>query len=510
MNSVFKPFLRKFTLVFFDDILVYSPSVSEHIDHLRRVLQVMREHNLFAKQSKCVFETTQVEYLGHIICAQGVSTHLSKIRAMQEWPVPSTLKQLRGFLGLTGHYKRFIKGYASISQPLTMLLKKDAFQWNSQAQEAFERLKQVMVPSLVLALPNFEEEFVIETDASRMGTVGCGLGFAKVEGRITTPFQSKWLLKLLGYDYEIEYRKGADNAASDALSRIERQGALFSLLAGTSNELMDVVVATWSSDSSLQAIIKGLQDDTLVNSNSVVGGYSGNKSDLSAYPGLLQPLHIAEKVWQDLSIDFIESLPLSQGKSAFFSSAQLFLDHVYKLYGLPKTIVSDKDKIFMSHFWESLFKMLHVKLKLSTAYHPQTDGQTEVVNKYMETYLRCMTGEAPKEWVKWIPLVEYCGSCDKTLQAREQVVQLLKFNLKKSQDRMKSQADKRVLEKVGKVTYKLKLPDNAKVHPVFHVSQLKPCYSDSVCNTPKMGRSGKWVWGMLLHRSTARDKRTLY
>ncbi|GJU53788.1 putative mitochondrial protein [Tanacetum coccineum] len=416
---------------------------------------------------------------------------------MQEWPVPSTLKQLRGFLGLTGHYKRFIKGYASISQVIHyFVLELKTLAPKHQSISTYE--KELLV--VVLALQKWrgyllDRHFKIRTDHFSLKYV--------LDQRITTPFQSKWLLKLLGYDYEIEYRKGADNAAYDALSRIERQGALFSLLAGTSNELMDVVVATWSSDSSLQAIIKGLQDDTLVNSNSAVGGYSGNKSDLSAYPGLLQPLHIAEKVWQDLSIDFIESLPLSQGKSAFFSSAQLFLDHVYKLYGLPKTIVSDKDKIFMSHFWESLFKMLHVKLKLSTAYYPQTDGQTEVVNKYMETYLRCMTGEAPKEWVKWIPLVEYW-----TLQAREQVVQLLKFNLKKSQDRMKSQADKRVLEKVGKVTYKLKLPDNAKVHPVFHVSQLKPCYSDSVCNTPKMGRSGKWVWGMLLHRSTARDKRT--
>ena len=169
MNSVFQLFLRKFTLVFFDDILVYSPSMTEHLTHLRMVLQVMRQNTLFAKRSKCVFGTKQVEYLGHVISAQGVATDPSKIQAMKEWPVPANLKQLRGFLGLTGYYRRFIKGYASISQPLTILLKKNAFQWSPQAQLAFEELKQAMIESPVLALPNFNEEFIIETDASGFG-----------------------------------------------------------------------------------------------------------------------------------------------------------------------------------------------------------------------------------------------------------------------------------------------------------------------------------------------------
>ncbi|XP_071714075.1 uncharacterized mitochondrial protein AtMg00860-like [Rutidosis leptorrhynchoides] len=129
----------------------------------------MREHSLFAKKSKCIFMTLSVEYLGHVISAQGVATDPSKLEAIAKWALPKTIKQLCGFLGLTGYYRRFIKGYASISQPLTSLLKKNAFQWNDKATDAFEILKAAMLISPVLSLPNFDKEFVVETDASGMG-----------------------------------------------------------------------------------------------------------------------------------------------------------------------------------------------------------------------------------------------------------------------------------------------------------------------------------------------------
>ena len=128
-------------------------------------------------------------------------------------------------------------------------------------------------------------------------------------------------------------------------------------------------------------------------------------------------------------MDFIEKLPMSHGKSvimvvvdrlskyAHFMAlshpfnasqvAQVFLDGFYRLHGLPQSIVSDRDKIFLSNFWKSLFSELKVQLKMSTAYHPQTDGQTEVVNRCLGCYLRCMCGEKPKEWTKWLPLAEF-------------------------------------------------------------------------------------------------------
>lgn len=127
MNQVFKPYLRKFILVFFDDILVYSPTNDLHLEHLKLTLKTLRKHQLFVKKSKCQFFRNSIEYLGHIISQKGVSADPSKTQAMTEWPIPKNLKGLRGFLGLTGYYRRFIQGYGTIARPLTQLLKKNNF-----------------------------------------------------------------------------------------------------------------------------------------------------------------------------------------------------------------------------------------------------------------------------------------------------------------------------------------------------------------------------------------------
>ncbi|GKE03875.1 reverse transcriptase [Tanacetum coccineum] len=187
-------------------------------------------------------------------------------------------------------------------------------------------------------------------------------------------------------------------------------------------------------------------------------------------------------------MDFIEKLPTSHGKSVilvvvdrlskyahfiplahpFTASqvAQVFLDQVYKLHGLPESIV---------------------KLKLSTAYHPQTDGQTEVVNRSLGCYLRCICGDKPKEWIKWLPLAEFCmvKEVDRTLQAREEAIKMLKFHLKRQVSIRKGQHHKlsskyygpfKVAERIGEVAYILELPSSSQIHQVFHISQLKKCH----------------------------------
>ena len=110
MNQVFKPFLRKFVLVFFDDILVYSKSLSDHINHLRTVLEILATNKLYAKRSKCMFACKKVEYLGHVITGEGVHIDPKKLATMLQWPIPKDIKSLRGFLGLTGYYKNLLRG----------------------------------------------------------------------------------------------------------------------------------------------------------------------------------------------------------------------------------------------------------------------------------------------------------------------------------------------------------------------------------------------------------------
>ncbi|XP_021859476.2 uncharacterized protein [Spinacia oleracea] len=169
MNQAFKPLLRKCVLVFFDDILVYSRTIDDHWSHLAAVFELMKDNQMFAKLSKCVFATDKVEYLGHYISAMGVQTDPQKIHAVQSWPIPATVKELRGFLGLAGYYRKFVKGYAMISKPLADQLKKNSFQWCDQAQVAFEALKTALVTAPVLAVPNFDKQFIVETDASQKG-----------------------------------------------------------------------------------------------------------------------------------------------------------------------------------------------------------------------------------------------------------------------------------------------------------------------------------------------------
>lgn len=169
MNEVFRPYLRKFVLVFFDDILVYSKNLEDHLLHLEHVFSLMKQNALYAKLSKCSFGIARVEYLGYLISGTGVETDPKKIEVIASWPEPQSQKDVRSFLGLTGYYRRFIKGYATICRALTDLLKKDGFEWNLETAQAFQALKKALMTAPVLFLPDFELPFEVETDASNDG-----------------------------------------------------------------------------------------------------------------------------------------------------------------------------------------------------------------------------------------------------------------------------------------------------------------------------------------------------
>ena len=136
---------------------------------MKTALEVLQKHQFFIKAKKCAFGQHDLEYLGHIVTAQGVKVDMGKIEAMVAWPRPTNISELRGFLGLTGYYRKFVKIYGIIARPLTNLLKKGQFGWNDEAEAAFLALKQAMTTTLTLAIPNFDDSFTIEADASGDG-----------------------------------------------------------------------------------------------------------------------------------------------------------------------------------------------------------------------------------------------------------------------------------------------------------------------------------------------------
>ncbi|CAM8914552.1 unnamed protein product [Rhodiola kirilowii] len=152
-----------------DDILIYSPTWDSHLAHLTIVFDVLQKNTFLAKASKCDVAYRKVHYLGHIISEGGMDVDPAKVEAMLGWSAPTTTKQLRGFLGLTGYYRRFIQDYAKIAVPLTNMLRKDAFIWSPEAEDAFNHLKQVMSSAPTLRLPDFSQQFIVHTDASGVG-----------------------------------------------------------------------------------------------------------------------------------------------------------------------------------------------------------------------------------------------------------------------------------------------------------------------------------------------------
>jgi hypothetical protein len=171
MNKVFMEYLDKFFVVFIDDILVYSRSEEEHEEHLRLALQKLQENRLYAKLSKCEFWMKQVAFLGHVISKGGIS----EVQDVLSWNTPTSVSDIRSFLGLAGYYQRFIEGFSKISKPMTELLEKDKkFEWTSACEARFQELKKRLTTALILVMPDMEKSFSIYCDASGQG-LGCVL-----------------------------------------------------------------------------------------------------------------------------------------------------------------------------------------------------------------------------------------------------------------------------------------------------------------------------------------------
>jgi hypothetical protein len=175
MNKVFMEYLDKFVVVFLDDILVYSPNEEIHEEHLRLVLQKLRDHQLYAKLSKCDFWLKEVSFLGQIITDGGIKVDPGKISEILNWKQPKDVSKVRSFLGLVGYYRRFIEGFSKLVKPLTSLLEKGKdFTWTEACHKCFEELKERLTTATILVMLDIHKGFDVYCDASHLG-LGCVL-----------------------------------------------------------------------------------------------------------------------------------------------------------------------------------------------------------------------------------------------------------------------------------------------------------------------------------------------
>ncbi|KAC9475837.1 hypothetical protein E3N88_45766 [Mikania micrantha] len=516
MNRVCMPYLDQFVIVFIDDILIYSRNKKEHEQHLKTVLELLREERLYAKLSKCEFWLREVQFLGHVINSDGIHVDPTKIAAIKNWDVPTTPTEIRSFLGLAGYYRRFISNFSKIALPLTKLTQKsEPFVWTQKQEDAFQTLKQRLCNAPILTLPEGNDDFVVYCDASHQG-LGCVLmqrdkviAYASRQLKIheknytthdlelgafvfalkiwrhylygtkCTIFtdhkslqhifdqkelnmrQRRWVELLNDYDCVIKYHPGKANVVADALSRKERVKPLRVRAMGMTvqTSLRDHILQAQQEsvardnpkrelDCGAEKHFKTKQDGVIyyldrvwipaVDELRTLILDEAHKTRYSVHPGaehqkpsgLLEHPEIPQWKWEQIAMDFITKLPRTSSgydsiwviidrltKSAHFlpiretykmeKLARLYIDEIVVRHGVPLSIILDRDSRFTSRFWQSLQQSLGTSVNLITAYHPQTDGQSERTIQTLEDMLRTCILDFGGSWDTHLPLIEF-------------------------------------------------------------------------------------------------------
>jgi len=536
INNTLREYLDDFVVAYLDDVLIFSKTYDEHVQHVRKVLQKLREADLPIKLSKCEFHKHSIKFLGHIVSTEGIQPDSDKVKSIVEWPEPKNVKEVQAFLGLINYYRKCIGGFSGLATPLTNLTKKDIpFAFTKECKEAFRKLKEKMVSAPVRAIWDPEKEGILETDASdfaigatlnQKGDDGKTRVIAFYSRKMTGPElnydihdkellaivealkewrvylegskypvqiytdhknllywtttktlnrrQVRWAETLASYNFRITHVRGNENGRADALSRRsdyeegtkpqpaallkQEKGYLtYHIPEQESITMMDIELST----EQRQQVIKERHDLKTAGHPGINKTielvtrdftWPGLRKDVTSYIqkcdtcmktkharhkpyGMLQALPVPQESWSTITMDWITKLPKSkepltgisydsilviQDKLTKYIHLIPYLEAsnaedlaytinktIFSQHGTPEQIISDRDKLFKSQFWQSLIDQLGIKHKLSTAYHPQTDGQTERTNQTIEQYLRCYLNYEQDNWVTLLPMAQF-------------------------------------------------------------------------------------------------------
>jgi len=607
INDSLREYLDVFCTAYLDDILIYSRTRKEHLEHVRKVLGALRTAGLYASIDKCEFFTQETTFLGIVVGADGLKMDAAKVRTIREWRTPARLTDVQAFLGFANFYRRFIRDFSRIVSPLVHLTKKGVpFVWNETCENAFRHLKDAFSTAPVLIPFDWEKPVILETDSSdyvsagvlsqyddngvlrpvaffskRLSATECNYEIydkellaiircfeewrPELEGAsspiqvitdhrnleyfMTTKLlnrrQARWSEFLSRFNFKIVYRPGKLGAKPDALTRrsedlpqegderLKHQSQVvlkrenldlaeppesdhgttrlapvraaepdvdltlplppalreqFDDAYGRDPEVLSILEALERNDRRHPRITLAecerrgphlyyrnrlyVPDDDEVKSELLrlhhdrpSAGHPGRSKthrlitrhyfwpgitnfvarwlrnchtcrritpSREAYQGVLKPLPPAERTWTDVSMDFITHLPRCgkfdavlvvvdrltkmrhlipcDGTCNAEGVARLYLQHVWKLHGLPNSVVSDRGPQFVAEFWKSLTRRLRIQVHLSTAYHPETDGQSERFVAVTEQYLRAYVAYQQDDWVDWLPLAEFSAN----------------------------------------------------------------------------------------------------
>ncbi|GJT57507.1 putative reverse transcriptase domain-containing protein [Tanacetum coccineum] len=344
MNRVCKPYLDKFVIVFIDDILIYSKNKEEHEEHLKLILELLKKEELYAKFSKCEFWIPKVQFLGHVIDSKGIHVDPAKIESIKDWASLKSATEIRQFLGLAGYYRRFIEGFSKIAKPMTKLTQK-----NGLGAVPMQNEKVIAYASRQLKI--HEKNYT--THNLELGAVVFALKIWR-----------HYLYGTSDYDCDIRYHPGKANVVADALSRKEQSKPL--------RQMSDQC-----------AKVKG--------------------QDIQKPSGLLGPTEIPEWKWEKITMDFVTKLPKYENVNWKALHEEVVTrqwgacisHHPIEMVDLLPILAS------ISH------KALGTRLDMSTAYHPETNGQSERTIQTLEDMLRACVLDFGKSWDRHLPLVEF-------------------------------------------------------------------------------------------------------